>query len=157
MAQAYATMSGIARRTRGLFRLEYAVAVNIRAPASRIWTLLTDADDLPRWNSTVAAVDGAIARGETIRLRATIAPEREFRLTVSHLVPNQRMVWQDGMAPLFTGVRTFALTPQASGVTRFEMAEVYSGLMLPLIAAALPDFRPAFEQYAADLKGEAER
>jgi hypothetical protein len=29
--------------------------------------------------------------------------------------------------------------------------------MLPMIAASLPDFGPAFDTYAADLKREAER
>jgi hypothetical protein len=37
------------------------------------------------------------------------------------------------------------------------MAEAYTGLMLPLIAGSLPDFRPTFEQYAADLKRAAEQ
>jgi hypothetical protein len=67
------------------------------------------------------------------------------------------MVWRDGMAPMFTGVRTFTLTPNADGSTDFRMAEVYSGLMLPMIAGSLPDFRPTFEQYASDLKRAAER
>jgi hypothetical protein len=37
------------------------------------------------------------------------------------------------------------------------MAEVFSGLMLPMIKGSLPDFGPPFEAYAADLKREAER
>jgi len=37
------------------------------------------------------------------------------------------------------------------------MAEVYTGLMLPMIAGSLPDFGPVFEQYLSDLKREAER
>jgi hypothetical protein len=40
--------------------------------------------------------------------------------------------------------------------TLFEMTEVFSGVMLPLIAGRLPDFRPIFERYAADLKTAAE-
>jgi hypothetical protein len=67
------------------------------------------------------------------------------------------MVWSDGRAPMFTGVRTFTLTPKADGSTDFSMAEVYSGLMLPMIARSLPDFGPTFEQYASDLKREAEQ
>ena len=67
------------------------------------------------------------------------------------------MVWRDGAAPMFTGVRTFTLAPAADGATTFAMAEVYSGLMLPMISGSLPDFRQTFEQYFADLKNEAER
>jgi hypothetical protein len=58
---------------------------------------------------------------------------------------------------MFTGVRTFTLTPKADGSTDFSMAEVYSGIMLPMIAGSLPDFRPTFEQYASGLRREAQQ
>jgi hypothetical protein len=137
--------------------MEYAVAVRIQAQPNRIWALLTTADDFPRWNSTVKSIEGQIALGETIKLRATIAPERIFNLKVRELIPEQRMVWTDGRAPIFKGVRTYTLTPQADGSTDFSMVEVFSGIMLPMIAGSLPDFGPVFEQYASDLKRAAEQ
>ena len=149
--------NGRASRTKSTFRMEYAVGINIQAPPKRIWSLLTTAADFQRWNSTVQSIEGNIALGETVKLRATIAPERLFKLTISEFVPEKMMVWSDGTAPIFTGVRTYTLTPQADGSTDFRMAEVYSGLMLPLIAGSLPDFGPVFEQYVSDLKREAER
>ncbi len=57
---------------------------------------------------------------------------------------------------MFTSVRTFTLTPHADGSTDFQMVKVFSGIMLPMIAGSLPDFTSAFEQYASDLKREAE-
>jgi hypothetical protein len=57
---------------------------------------------------------------------------------------------------MFQGTRTFTLTPEGDGATRFAMVEVFRGLMLPMIKGSLPDFGPPFEQYAADLKREAE-
>lgn len=148
--------AGRASRQKAAFRLSYRVGATIHATPQRIWSLLTTADDFPRWNSTVQGIEGEIAPGSTIKLRATIAPERVFKLIVSEFVPARRLVWRDGRAPLFTGVRTFVLTPQADGATAFSMEEVFSGVMLPLIAGSLPDFAPVFEQYAADLKREAE-
>ena len=61
------------------------------------------------------------------------------------------------MAPMFTGVRTYTLTPKDDDSTDFFMSEVFSGVILPMIAGSLPDFGPTFEQYAADLKLEAEK
>jgi hypothetical protein len=59
---------------------------------------------------------------------------------------------------MLLGERTYSLAPNPDGTaTRFEMKEVFSGLMLPMIAGRLPDFGPIFEQYAADLKAEAEK
>jgi uncharacterized protein YndB with AHSA1/START domain len=146
-----------ASRNRSTFRLSYAVSERIAAPPARVWSLLTNAADFPRWNSTVTSIDGAITAGETIRLQAKAAPGRTFKLKVSDVVPDTSMVWSDGFAPMFRGVRTFTLSAASGGGTDFSMEEVFSGLMLPMIAGSLPDFVPVFEAYAADLKREAEK
>jgi hypothetical protein len=148
--------NGRASKMKSTFSMGYAVGINIKAQPNKIWTLLTNAKDFPRWNSTVKNIDGNITLGEKIQLRATIAPERIFKLRVSEFVPNQKMVWRDGSAPMFQGVRTYMLKSKNDGSTDFSMEEVFSGLMLPMIAGSLPDFGPSFEQYAADLKREAE-
>ena len=57
---------------------------------------------------------------------------------------------------LFTGTRSFALTPEATG-TRFVMREVYSGPMTGLIWPSMPDLTPSFEQFAAALADKAEQ
>ncbi|HKE18598.1 MAG TPA: SRPBCC domain-containing protein [Kofleriaceae bacterium] len=151
------TPSGRATVVATAFRTETAVAINIRAPAARVWSLLTNAADLPRWNSTVDSLEGTIAVGQRLALRVPIAPRRTFKPKVTALEPETRMVWSDGAAPMFKGVRTFTLTPRGDGSTDFSMVEVLSGLMLPMVRRSLPDFGPPFERYAADLKVEAER
>jgi len=148
---------GKARRTRSVFRLENAVSIEIDAPPSRIWGLITDADALPKWNSTITSLEGRIADGERIALKVVIAPERTFKLKVSGMKPEREMIWSDGFFPMFRGVRTYRLTDLGDGRTRFDMAEVMTGLMLPLIAGSLPDFGPDFEAWAADLKAAAEQ
>lgn len=139
-----------------MFSLVCGVEVNVLASAERIWKLLTDAGDYPRWNSTVTSIEGQIREGETLRLRVP-GTDRTFTPKVSGVVVNQRMIWTGGFKPVFIGVRTFELTPRADGITDFTMSERFSGLMLPLIKGSLPDFGPVFEQFANDLKREAER
>jgi len=141
--------------TASALRLAYSVAININAPASRIWALLTDAPDFPRWNSTVSNIEGVIALGEKLQLTVPISA-RTFTPKVVAFVPLERMVWSDGVAPRFKGERTFTLTPNRDGTTDFSMVEVFKGLLLPLIKGSLPDLRQSFEHYAADLKREAE-
>ena len=148
--------NGRASKTRSKFRMECRVATRIAARPEAIWALLTDAAGFPAWNSTVSSIEGDIALGQRIRVRVPLAPKRTFKLRVSELERPRRMVWQDGAAPMFKGVRTFTLSPRSDGSTDFSMVEVFSGLMLPLIAGSLPDFAPSFEQYAADLKRAAE-
>lgn len=142
-------------KTSSTFRMECGVRCTIAAPRETIWTLLTNAKDFPRWNSTVSSIDGEIAMGNKLALRVPVS-ERTFTPKVRELVPNERMVWGDGMAPMFKGERTFTLTAREDGGTDFSMVEVFSGLMLPMIKGSLPDFVPIFEQYARDLKREAE-
>jgi hypothetical protein len=143
-------------QTHGAFILACGVEVNIRAGAETIWSLLTNAGDFPRWNSTVAGIEGQIREGERIRLRVP-GTDRVFTPRISGVVPPERMTWIGGFAPLFKGVRTFELKSRNDGSTDFKMEERFSGLMLPLIKGSLPDFGPVFARYANDLKYEAER
>jgi hypothetical protein len=145
-----------AQKTQTTFRQDCTVRCAIHAPPARIWSLLTDAAGFARWNSTVVSLTGTIAVGEKLAIKAKVAPERTFTPKVTRLVPEQEMEWSDGFAPMFKGVRTFALAPQAGGVTEFTMTEVFSGAMLPMIRGSLPDFGPPFETFARDLKKAAE-
>lgn len=152
-----ARTDGVALQSATAFRMRCTVAIAIDAPAARVWQLLTDAGDFPRWNSTVTAIEGAIAHGARLAIRVPVAPGRVFRPKVVGFEPMRRMVWSDGAAPMFKGTRTFDLTAPSPETTRFEMDEVFAGLMLPMIRGSLPDFGPVFERYATDLKREAER
>ena len=151
------TSIGKATRTSRTFRMECATAIDVRATPQRVWSLLTNAADFPRWNSTVTRITGTIAPGERLALEVKAAPGRTFKPRVTRFEPERSMVWSDGFAPMFQGVRTFTLSPNSDGTTTFSMVEVLSGVMLPMIKGSLPDFGPAFEAYAADLKREAER
>lgn len=144
-------------QSRSAFRSSCEIACTIEAPPSRIWSLLTHAEDFPRWNSTVTRLKGPIQRGQKLALTVPAAPGRTFTPRVTKLEPERSMEWSDGVAPMFKGVRTFTLSPRPDGSTDFSMTEVLSGMMLPLIRGSLPDFGPSFEAYAADLKNEAER
>jgi hypothetical protein len=144
-----------AKKTEDTFRLEYAVSIGIETQPDAIWKRLTTADEFPRWNSTVTSIEGSIDEGQRLTIRVPIS-ERAFKPKVVSFEPNQRMVWADGMAPMFRGERTFTLEPRGDGTTEFSMVEVFRGIMLPVIKGSLPDFRPVFDQYAADLKRACE-
>ena len=135
--------------------LEYRVGINVAAPATDIWAILTDAPAYPSWNSTVISIDGTIAKDERIELKSTVAPDRTFGLTVSTFDGPAKMVWEDG-GKAFRGVRTFTLTDKGDGTTDVTMSEVLTGIFLPSAEKKLPDFRPSFDAFASDLKTKAE-
>lgn len=149
-----------ATKTESTFRMAYSVRVSIAADPERVWTLLTDAARFPSWNTAVTSIEGEIALGQRLTVRVPLAPGRAFRPRVIAFQPpaagsGATMVWSDGMAPMFKGTRTFTLQPDGDG-TVFTMVEEFKGVMLPMIKGSLPDFRPAFDEYAACLKRAAE-
>ncbi len=136
---------------------QYDVSVQIDASPDRIWAILLDGSAYASWDSGVERVEGTIARGQSIKVFSKIMPGRAFPVTVSELVPDERMVWSGGMPlGLFKGVRTFSLTPLPNGQTRFDMREEFSGPLLPLIWRSMPDLGPSFQQFANGLKQRAE-
>ena len=151
------TATGQATRIKKAFFMQYNVAINIDASPDKIWTYLTTGSDYPRWNSTVDRIEGMIAPGQKIKVFAKISPERAFPVEVAEFSPPRKMVWRGGMPlGLFKGVRTFLLTPESNGSTTVTMTEEFRGAMLPMMAGSMPDLRPAFEGFAADLKAAAE-
>ncbi len=143
-------------QAKNTFSMNCRVETKIHAKAEDIWKLLTDAEGFSKWNSTVSAIDGDIKEGERIRIHVP-GTDRTFTPKVSGVIENKSMTWSNGFAPIFKGSRSFELRQCANGSTEFIMAEQFSGLVFALIKNKLPDFRLIFEQYALDLKNEAER
>ena len=142
--------NGKATTSKTTFSRETSVSVNIEADAAILWTLLTNAADFPRWNSTVISISGKIQNGETIELKSTLDEKRTFKLKIKEFVPNQRLVWGDPM-----GSRVYSLEKAEKG-TQFTMSEKIGGPLFPLFAGMIPSFDESFEKFAADLKKEAE-
>lgn len=135
----------------------FETTIHIAAPAERVFALLTDAPAYPSWNTTVDGVDGRIALGEKITVRAKINPGRAFPVKVTALEPSTRMVWTGGMPlGLFTGVRTYSIAPTSPSSSRFRMTEVFSGPMLALIGRSLPDMSEPFAAFCKGLKTTVE-
>ena len=135
----------------------YEAGADIRADADTVWGILTDAAGYPTWDSGVERVEGRIGPGEKIKVVSEANPGRAFPVEVTEFSPGRSMTWSGGMPlGLFRGVRTFGLTPQDGGGTRFTMREEYSGPLRPLIWRTMPDLGPSFRQFAAGLKARAE-
>jgi uncharacterized protein YndB with AHSA1/START domain len=143
--------NGKAKTEKKTFSRETAVSIDIQADKSIIWALLTNANDYARWNSTIISIDGKIGAKEKIKLKAKLDPKRVFKLTVKEFEPDNRLVWGDAM-----GKRVYVLKTIGNNLTGFSMNEKIGGPLFPLFAKMIPPFEQAFEQFASDLKKEAE-
>ena len=127
------------------------VHATIQAPPAVIWSLLTDAERYPAWNSTIISIDGSIQPGGSIKLKSTLDPKRTFTLKIKDFQENTRLVWGDAQ-----GTRVYTLEGNADGGTRFTMTETIGGPLFPLFASQIPPFDTNFEQFTRDLKQAAE-
>ncbi len=143
--------NGRAATTKKIFSRETAISIDIKADKSIIWALLTNSKDYPRWNSTVISIAGIIVKGGKIQLKSTLDPKRIFKLSVKEFETERCLVWGDAM-----GKRIFALKSTGNKLTNFTMNEKIGGPLFPLFAKMIPPFDKSFEQFATDLKREAE-
>ena len=148
---------GKAETEKKTFSRTTSVSINIKADKSIIWTLMTQAHDIPRWNSTIISLEGKIEKGEKIKLKSTVDSSRTFSLKVVSFTEEKEMVWSDGFAPFFKGVRTYTLTKNENGSCTFTMHEKLKGITFPMAASSIPSFDESFEQFAKDLKIESEK
>ena len=146
-----ATFAQQASTTKTTFHRETSVATTIKADEAIIWALLTNANDYPRWNSTVTSIQGNITLGEKIVLKSTLDAKRSFKLKVKEFEPAKKLVWGDGK-----GQRVYTLKNNGDGTVTFTMTERIGGLMFPMYAKYIPSFDESFNAFAADLKKEAE-
>lgn len=144
--------NGKATTIKKTFSRETSVSISINASAAKVWALLTNAANYPKWNSTVTSLEGNIALGETIQLKSILDEKRVFKLKVKEFQPEKRLVWGD-----FQGNRVYELSDNGDGTLIFSMNEKIGGLMFPLFAKYIPPFDESFENFAADLKARAEK
>src|SRR5262245_60796997 len=145
------TSSQKAKTIKTTFSRETSVSTDIQADPGIVWALIPNAPDFQRWNSTVIALKGEIKPGGTLELKSTLDEKRTFKLKVKEFEPEKRLVWGDSQ-----GNRVYTITKDEAGGVNFIMAEKIGGPLFPLFARYIPSFDASFEQFAADLKKEAE-
>ena len=135
--------------------------VEIRAPAARVWDVLTDFAAFPQWNPFIRRIDGVLS--PRMRLTVRIQPPGNrvlsFHPTVLRVEDGRHFAWRGRtlLPGLFDGEHSFDVEPIGGDRVRFVHAEVFSGLLVPLLARSLrTTTRRGFEQINAALKARAE-
>lgn len=135
--------------------------IEIDAPASRIWALLTDFDRMPSWNPFITSISGNLAQGD--RLSVYIVPPGKsgmrFKPTVLTIRPERELRWLGHLLipGLFDGEHYFVLEAIGDGKTRLTQGERFSGLLVGLLSGALFATEAGFKAMNTALKREAER
>ena len=137
--------------------MEYQASIGIEAFADDIWNVLTDAPGWTEWNTTIDDLTGDLKLNARLEVYSRISPDRAFKVKVTEFTRPKRMVWKGGLPlGLFTGIRTFTLSPGEGAFTEFAVHERFSGLLKPLFKLLMPDLQPMFDEFVICLKKEVE-
>ena len=140
---------------------ELRTEIEIAASANRVWATLTDFSSFPVWNPFIRRVDGELRVGArlVIRLQLPNARSMTFRPRVLRVEPGRQLRWRGHLLVpgLFDGEHIFAIEPLGAGRARFIQREIFTGLLVPLLARRLDrTTRRGFEAMNLALKARAE-
>lgn len=116
---------------------EIITAIEIAAPAERVWRILTDFASYPAWNPFIPEIRGEPTVGE--RLAVCIRPAGRkgttFWPTLLNVVPQRELRWRGRVfvPGIFDGEHAFALEPLGARRVRFVQREAFRGLLVPLV------------------------
>lgn len=137
---------------------EIRTEIEIDAPAARVWDILTDFSQYPAWNPLVPEASGDLRVGERLNIVVVSGRTMRFRPVVVAFDPPRALRWRGVMAHslLFAGEHWFSIEPRSPDRVRLLHGEVFTGLLVPLLASTLDrDARPSFERMNRALKERA--
>jgi len=134
--------------------------VDIDAPPSRVWALLTDFARMGAWNPFITAISGDLAPGATLSVQVSPPGKGTMRFTpvVLTVRPERELRWRGKLLlpGLFDGEHYFLLEPLGADRTRLLHGENFSGLLVGPLAGMLPATEQGFAAMNAALAREAQ-
>jgi hypothetical protein len=135
-------------------------AVEIDAPAGRVWDVLVDFASYPEWNPFVTSISGNASPGGrlSVYLRPPQGRGMTFRPRVLAAVPGRELRWLGRLfvPGLFDGEHSFVIEPVDSRRCRLVQGETFRGLLVGLFGKVLERTAKGFEAMNAALKARAE-
>lgn len=140
---------------------EIRTEIEIAAPASRVWSILTDFPRHPEWNPFVRSIAGSPQPGT--RLTVSVQPPggrgMTFKPTVLEAKPNRALRWLGRFLfpGLFDGEHYFEIEELGNSRVRFIHGEKFSGILVAMAKSSLDGAtRAGFIAMNEALKARAE-
>ena len=111
--------------------------IEINAPVEKVWAVLTDFNNYPKWNPFIISIDGDIKEGKQFKviLQQPDSKPMTFKPRCLKLEKDKEFRWLGHLfiAGLFDGEHIFELQALNDGKTRFIQKENFKGLLVPLL------------------------
>jgi hypothetical protein len=139
---------------------ELRTEIAIRAPAQRVWSVLTDFARYPEWNPFIRQISGDLREGSRLMVRIGVPGSRPmtFRPRVIAAEPPRELRWLGHLfvPRLFDGEHSFVIEALDGEHVRFVQSERFGGVLVPLLGSLLTSTRTGFEAMNAALKQRVE-
>jgi len=144
-----------------MFHKELTSSVEIKASAERVWEILTDFSTYQEWNPFIRPVVGRATEGTRLKVQIWPVGGRPvaFSPRVVKVEKDRELRWLGRLwlPGLFDGQHIFTIHSLDQERVRFIQKEIFSGLLVPLMAKRLDQQTlPGFEKMNEALKERAE-
>lgn len=137
---------------------EIKTEIEIQAPVSQVWSVLTQIDEYSQWNSFIKKLEGNLKVGENIRaeIQPVDSSTMTFKPKVLQFEENRILQWKGKflLNGLFDGTHSFELVENQDGSTTFKQSELFNGVLVGLFN--LENTIKGFEAMNRELKRKCE-
>jgi hypothetical protein len=134
--------------------------IEIAAPPSTVWSVLSDTGSYSKWNPFMPRLDGELRKGAKLDVRIEPPGGRpmNFKPTVLAVEPERELRWIGRfLVPgLFDGEHSLRIERLDNNRSRFVQSERFSGLLVTAFKSTLDKTELGFEQMNGALKAQAE-
>lgn len=131
----------------------------IHATPEKVWKILTDFENYPKWNPFIKSLEGIVRAGSriTVKIQPPGAGSMTFKPRILIHEVNKELRWIGHllMKGLFDGEHIFELQDNKNGTTTFRQSEEFNGILVRFID--LGNTKKGFEMMNLRLKELAEQ
>lgn len=136
---------------------EIKTEIFINATPEKVWAILTDFGNYPKWNPFIKSIKEEVKVGNRIiiKIEAPGAKGMTFKPKVLIFETNKELRWLGHLIfpGLFDGEHKFHLIDNINGTTTFRQSEIFKGVLVPLFKKQLNiNTKRGFEEMNKKLK-----
>jgi len=115
--------------------------IEIDAPKSEVWKILTNFQEYDEWNPFIYPIEGELSKGSRlfVLIHLQDAKPQAFRPRIKVLVPEQKLAWLGSflIIGLFDGEHYFHLEELPGNKTRLIHGEKFSGILSGMVLKSI--------------------
>ena len=135
---------------------EISTEIEISASTAKVWGVLMNFEEYPKWNPFIKSIEGNPQVGKQIKANID---GMKFKPIVLTNEKNKEFKWIGKLLlkGLFDGEHRFQIEETEDGKVRFVQSEKFSGILVPFFKKKLStDTKSGFEEMNRKLKEQAE-